>query len=176
VPEQLLRLDNDSDGTASGNFNFLQAGNTGWSESVSTFDGSATISSGNFGFTTQTAAYNLTADTGTEGASGLDVQPGDGDFFEFTTTEVIIGEVNRNISNFVWAGYTGTSTITFDLAKAFATNLTNNTLNGSGVLEQSQTLTTGTFTGEVTYTFVPEPSSALLGFTAIALMMLRRRR
>lgn len=179
VPSQVLRLDNDSDGTAFGNYNFLQAGNTFWSESVSTFDGSTTIGTGNFGFTTQTASYNLSADTGTENASGMDIQPGEGDYFEFSTTPVTLGVVGRDISSFVWAGYTGTGSISFDLAKAFATNLTDNTLNGSGVLEQNQTLATGTMFTEVTYEYtpVPEPSTyaALFGLAALGLVAFRRR-
>jgi len=178
VPQQELELDNDSDGTATGNYNFGEFGEDNFVASASTFDGSTTLSASDFNYTTQTSAFELDPNIN-DSTDTFDSQPGESDYFSFTTTEVTF-DLTRDISSFVFSEWEGTGIVTIDLAKSYASNITNNTLNGSGTLRQASTQTTGDFTAEVIYEFtaVPEPSSyaTIFGIIAIACASLRRRK
>jgi hypothetical protein len=180
VPVQTLELDNDATGAATGTYGFGEFGGSAFSASASTSDGLSSLGLGDFGYTTQSSLYSLTADTGTEGSGTFDTQPGESDYFTFDTTAVTFGEVDRVITSLAWAQYTGTGNITFDLAKNYSLNISDNSLAGTGTLRQASTLTTGTFSASVTYDYtpVPEPSSfaALLGLVALGVIGIRRRR
>lgn len=129
VAEQTLELDNDATGVATGNYGFGEFGNDGFSASASTLlDGSVAdlsfdqVTVGDFDYTVQTTAYNLTADTGTEGLNTFDTQPGDGDYLSFVTTETTLGVVDRLIDSAAWGQYEGAGSISYDLAKSYSTN------------------------------------------------------
>jgi hypothetical protein len=181
VVAQELELDNDSDGTATGNYSFGEFGEDDFVGGVLTMNaGFNQLNAGDFSFTTQTFAYSLTADTGTEGDSTFDAQPGEADYVKFSTTETTYGVVDRAINSAVWSNYEGLGTVSFDLAKAYSTAITNNTLSGSGILRQASTLATGIFSSSVTYTYsaVPEPGTYALiaGLCAFGWIAIRRRR
>ncbi len=182
VVSQTLELDNDATGTASGNYNFGEFGADGFEGGNLTTDaGFSQLDASDFSYTTQTFAYNLDPDTGTEGTDTFDVQPGEGDYASFATTEQTYGVTDREINSAVWGLYTGLGTVKFDLAKAYAATITDNTLNGSGVLRQQSALSTGTFSASVTYEYtpaVPESStySLIAGALALGWVMVRRRK
>jgi hypothetical protein len=178
VPEQDLEIDNDSDGTATGDFNFGEFGGSVFSSSASTFDGSGIVGASDFGYATQTSSYSLLANVNDSTAT-FDTQPGEDDYFIFTTTEAVF-DVVTNISSFVFGEWTGTGDVTIDLAKSYASNITNNVLTGTGTLRQASTQTTGNFSAEVVYNYTPVPETsafALLGgLCALGFTALRRRR
>ena len=106
-------------------------------------------------------------------------EPGDPDYLEFVTTQVVLGVSDWSVSSFVFDEYIGSGEITFDLAKAYAATLTDNSLGGSGTLRQASTLTTGSFSAGVTYEYTPVPelsSFALIaGAFGLGWVMVRRR-
>lgn len=158
VAAQTLELDNDATGSASGNYSFGEFGADAFAGGALTTDASFNqLAASDFNYTTQTFAYNLDADTGTEGADSFDSQPGEGDYASFTSTEQTFSAIDREINSATWELYTGLGTVEFDPAKAYAATITDNTLTGSGVLRQQSAPTTGTFAASVTYDYTPQP-------------------
>ncbi|MFP4260251.1 MAG: hypothetical protein ACLFS1_04140, partial [Opitutales bacterium] len=133
---------------------------------------------GDFDYATQSASYNLTASTGDD-TSVFNTRPGESDYFIFQTSEAVY-TVTRDVNETFFDDWEGASDVTIDLAKSYASNISDNVLNGSGTLRQSSTQTTGDFSAEVTYTYTPVPEvsafSLLTGFGALALVAVRRRR
>jgi len=181
VPEQILQMDNDTDGTATGSYGFGEFGSDAFTKSFDALQAPGftdPIGLALFSYSTQSTSVNLGPDTGSEGAGTLDIQ-GEADDIQFTTTTANLGIAKYEVNSVVYAQYIGTGFLTMDLAKQYG--ITNDvTSTGSGQVRAEQVLTTGTFGMEVVYTYTPVPEAsayaAIFGVMALGFVAVRRRR
>lgn len=175
LPSLDLVVDNDTDQASTVTTNFGTLGGTLFSSTASTFDGTDTLAGSNFNVATQSSSFTVqaTADDPTDVFNNdLGIDNG-----SFTTTPVNVGQLTlREINSFVWAQYTGTGTVDFDLAVDFVTDMNVNTGGGTGEVRFQGVIPTAVFSASVTYTYIPEPSSAVLLGCLGVLGLLRRRR
>lgn len=175
VPTFTASVDNDSANLANVTVTFGTIGSVGFSSTVSTLDGTFnTLSGSNFSVSTQSSTFNVEAnDSDSTATFDLDGGPDNG---SFTTIPVLVGQISpRDINPLVWSQYTGTGTFGLDLAIDFVTDLNLNSGGGGGDVRFQGNIPSATYTAEVIYTYIPEPSTALLGALGM-LALLRRRR
>lgn len=167
LPAQTVDVTNNLSGAANVSGVFAEFDTNVFSASVDTaqdlsnpniVSGDFTVSSENFSFTGVPA----------------------GDTVSYNTTPVSIS-LSRNVDSSLWAQYVGGGTITFDLEKNFSATATASG-GGAGSTTTSLTLTTGGYSGTVTYDFetnnvIPEPGTfgALAVLGSFGLLVLRRR-
>jgi len=134
------------------------------------------MSGSNFSIATQTSTFNVQPQAGGDGLGTFE-NDGGVDVGSFTTTNVLVGSQNRQISSFVFDNYTGIGDITYDIAADLVTNLNINSGGGTGEVLYQGVIPAATFAASVTYTYtpIPEPSAALIGGLGF-LCLLRRRR
>lgn len=176
APSFNLIVDNDTDQAASGTVSFGTLGGSSFSSTASTLDGDFnSLSGSNFNVATQSGAFTVAANT--TDPTNVFNNDGDADNFTFTTNSVLVGQITtRQINELVWSQWTGaTGTVDLDLAVDFVTDLNVDPGGGSGVVRFQGTIPTSTYSAMVTYSYIPEPSTALLGALG-ALGLLRRRR
>lgn len=180
LPSFNIVVDNDATALANVNVNFGTIGSVLFSSSVSTFDGSGTISGSNFTIATQVDTFDVAAND-SDSALNFDNDSGP-DNGTFTTGSVNEGVSTWLVDSAVFAAWQASSpgTIAFEIAADFVTDLNVNSGGGGGDTRFQGTIPSATFTVDVTYDYtpVPEPSTfALLsGVCALGFLAIRRRR
>jgi hypothetical protein len=174
VPTLSIVVDNDSANLANVTALFATVGSPTFSSTASTFDGTDTVNPGYFSVTTQNSSFNV-AGNDTDSTATFD-DDGGPDNGSFTTAPVLVGQIaTRDLSSATFASWTGVGNVDLTLNIDFVTDLNINSGGGGGDTRFQGFIPSATYLADVTYTYIPEPSTALLGALG-ALGLLRRRR
>lgn len=176
VPSFTLAIDNDSANAATGNISFGTLGSVVFVINVPTLNNAFdSVDSGDFAITTQSSTINVDATSGDN--TGLFNNTGLGDYGEYTTSSILQGDTNHAVMTALIGNYAGAGNfntiINVDFVADF--NLTSGG-GGGGEIRFPGNIPTATYSGVVTYTYVPEPSTAaLLGLVGAGALLRRRR-
>lgn len=173
VPSFSIVVDNDAANLANVTAQFATVGSPTFSSTALTTNGIDSVNDSNFSVTTQNSSFDV-AGNDTDSTTTFD-DDGGPDNGTFTTSAVGVGVNDRDLSSAAFADWTGVGNVDLTLNIDFVTDLNINSGGGGGDTRFQGFIPSATYFAEVTYTYIPEPSTALLGALG-ALGLLRRRR